>query len=44
VGAGGYGVNTFGDNFGRLLDITFDDEGWIRSGVAVTPAAPLGCP
>src|SRR3989344_2268038 len=29
VGAAGYGQNSFGDNFGRLLDITFDDERWL---------------
>jgi hypothetical protein len=29
VGRAGYGQNSRGDNFGRLLDITFDDERWL---------------
>ena len=32
VGASGYGANTEGDPFGRLLDITFDDQQWVASG------------
>ncbi len=28
VGTGGYGTNSQGDAFGRLLDITFDDARW----------------
>jgi hypothetical protein len=31
VGKSGYGQNTAGDNFGRLLDITIDDELWLDS-------------
>jgi hypothetical protein len=33
VGASGYGTNTAGENFGRLLDVTFDDELWLRGTV-----------
>ena len=31
VGKAGYGQNTVGDNFGRMLDITIDDEQWLDS-------------
>ena len=31
VGKSGYGQNSIGDNYGRLLDITFDDELWSES-------------
>jgi hypothetical protein len=31
VGTAGYGQNTIGDNFGRMLDITFDDATWLAS-------------
>ena len=31
VGSSGYGVNSVGDPFGRMLDITFDDEQWLDS-------------
>jgi hypothetical protein len=31
VGASGYGVNSVGEPYGRLLDITFDDEQWLDS-------------
>ena len=30
VGASGYGANSAGDAFGRVLDITFDDELWLN--------------
>ena len=30
VGAANYGANTAGDNFGRVLDITFDDQLWLN--------------
>jgi hypothetical protein len=40
VGKTGYGQNTVGANFGRLLDITFDDELWLDSDyVAVSGGA-----
>ena len=38
VGVAGFGQNTAGENFGRVLDITFDDELW-RSGLAVNGGA-----
>ena len=31
VGSADYGQNSAGDNFGRLLDITIDDEQWLDS-------------
>ncbi len=31
VGKAGYGVDSQGDLRGRLLDVTFDDERWLRS-------------
>jgi hypothetical protein len=31
VGASGYGLNSIDDPFGRLLDITIDDERWVDS-------------
>jgi hypothetical protein len=31
VGTTGYGPNSKGENFGRLLDITFDDSRWLNS-------------
>ena len=31
VGEPYYGSNSVGDNFGRMLDITFDDETWLNS-------------
>jgi len=31
VGAAGYGDNSLGENFGRLLEVTFDDERWLDS-------------
>mgnify|MGYP003320015589 FL=1 len=31
VGKSGYGQNSVGDNFGRLLDISIDDEQWLSS-------------
>ena len=31
VGTAGYGQNTEGDNFGRLLDVTFDDTIWLAA-------------
>ena len=31
VGVANYGQSTAGDNFGRLLDITIDDEQWLDS-------------
>ena len=31
VGKAGYGQNSIGDNYGRLLDITIDDELWLDS-------------
>jgi hypothetical protein len=31
VGKSGYGQNSVGDNFGRLLVITIDDEQWLSS-------------
>jgi hypothetical protein len=34
VGSPNYGVNSVGDNNGRLLDITFDDELWLDSDIA----------
>ena len=34
VGQSGYGSNSVGDNNGRLLDITFDDEQWLKAAVA----------
>ncbi|MCG8447976.1 MAG: hypothetical protein MI725_00155, partial [Pirellulales bacterium] len=40
VGASGYGENSFGDAFGRLLDITFDDELWVRNTASTCPVAP----
>ena len=30
VGKAGYGYNTAGENFGRVLDITFDDKLWLN--------------
>ena len=30
VGVDGYGFNTAGDAFGRVLDITFDDQLWLK--------------
>ena len=36
VGKAGYGTNSVGDNFGRMLDITFDDELWLKSTVGST--------
>src|SRR3989338_2750371 len=32
VGTAGYGKNSRSDNFGRLLDITFDDQLWLAKG------------
>ena len=34
VGAAGYGLNSAGEPFGRLLDITFDDAKWTNNPVA----------
>ena len=34
VGAEGYGRNTAGDAFGRLLDVTFDDSKWTNNPTA----------
>jgi hypothetical protein len=34
VGKAGYGQSTVGDNFGRLLDITIDDELWLDADYA----------
>jgi hypothetical protein len=31
VGAAFYGSNSVGDSFGRMLDITYDDETWLNS-------------
>ena len=31
VGLSGYGQNSVGENFGRLMDITIDDEQWLDS-------------
>jgi len=45
VGAKNYGQNTRGENFGRLLDITFDDQRWLKSNIATDAActtAPSG--
>ena len=36
VGKAGYGTNSVGDNSGRLLDVTFDDELWLKSSVGST--------
>ena len=36
VGKAGYGTNSVGDNNGRLLDITFDDELWLHHNVGST--------
>ena len=35
VGKAGYGTNSVGDNNGRLLDVTFDDELWLKSSVGL---------
>jgi hypothetical protein len=32
VGKAGYGQNSEGDNFGRMLDVTFDDTTWVKGG------------
>jgi hypothetical protein len=44
VGAAGYGVNTQGEPFGRLLDITFDDARWTNdpNGDGVIVCTPVG--
>jgi len=44
VGTTGYGVNTQGEPFGRLLDITFDDSRWTNdpNGDGVITCAPVG--
>ncbi|MCG8621321.1 MAG: hypothetical protein MJE68_04860, partial [Proteobacteria bacterium] len=49
VGVPFFGVNSEGDNFGRLLDITFDDQLWLNSqftgsGVATCGAGNLATP
>ena len=31
VGKANYGQNSVGDNNGRMLDVTFDDEIWLKS-------------
>ena len=36
VGTTGYGQNSIDSNFGRLLDITFDDELWLDSNYPAT--------
>jgi len=36
VGKANYGTNSVGDNFGRMLDITFDDELWLMSTIGDT--------
>ena len=41
VGRPLYGVNSAGDNFGRLLDITFDDETWLRATVSGCPTPAI---
>jgi hypothetical protein len=42
VGAAGYGQNSMGENFGRMLDITFDDGAWVDDdeGTACTTGGP----
>ena len=44
VGKAGFGTNSVGDNNGRLLDITFDDEQWLAYSVGSTTcsSAPGG--
>ncbi|ABK78662.1 hypothetical protein CENSYa_2059 [Cenarchaeum symbiosum A] len=39
VGAAGYGMNSKNEPFGRLLDITFDDEIWTEANVGDEPNA-----
>jgi len=39
VGTAGYGLNSAGDAFGRLLDVTFDDARWTNFKTAVGGAA-----
>jgi len=43
VGTSGYGQNSRGENFGRLLDITFDDERWLAKGVTVPISSAGSC-
>ena len=43
LGAAGRGQNSRGDNFGRLLDITFDDERWLDKDVTSLTAVTTGC-
>jgi len=44
VGKAGFGTNSVGDNNGRMLDITFDDEQWLAYSVGSTTcsSAPSG--
>ena len=44
VGKAGFGTNSVGDNNGRMLDITFDDEQWLAYSVGSTTcsSAPGG--
>jgi len=43
VGASGYGDNSVGDSFGRLLDITIDDERWVDSDEVGGAANNVAC-
>ena len=44
VGKSGYGQNSVGDNNARLLDVTFDDELWLKStqGTTTCSSTPSG--